>query len=276
MLNDQIRKQVEPAAPSIESRFELIESLINKGHKVVVGINPTVSDWLPSTDSTMLLDKLKGLGVSGIWLAALHLNAKQVRTMPAKDKASLGGQVIAKGLKNSRTLQQDCFDFVNSIKAYAHQIGLEVEGMFEGDINHFFKPYKDTYPKLFPTTHDFINWCHFNKKDGDPVYYSDFVSVMQGLPSGKFNVSPYMRCMSQTLDADVRKHRGFKQRYSDLLKLAWNENRMKRMLNRYWSFAVGVHYDEKTPMEWQEDSEGNLIYYFNRKFFDEEFSIVKQ
>ncbi len=272
--NDSIRKEIEPGAPSIQSRFKLIEDLKAKGHEVIVGINPTVSDWLPGADSKSLLDTIKGMGVHGVWLAALHLNSKQLRAMPTRDRAQLGEKVIVEGLKNSRDLQQSSFDFIDSIKQYAFEIGMEVEGLFEGGMSSFFDPFAKVYKKLFPTVHEFINWCHANKSDGDPVYYHEFKTVMTGFPEGKFNISPYMRCMSQTLDADFRKELGFSHTYERLLRLSWNESRMKRMLSRYWSFAEGVHYDGKGPMEWQEDQDGNLVYHFNRQFFDDQFVIV--
>ena len=39
------RKQIEPAAPSIEHRYELIEAVASKGHTVIVGFNPCVEEW---------------------------------------------------------------------------------------------------------------------------------------------------------------------------------------------------------------------------------------
>jgi hypothetical protein len=241
-----------------------------------VGINPTVSDWLPGDDSEKLLNGLIAQGVTGIWLAALHFNMKQLRVMPQRDKDLLGMAVLDKGLRNAKDLQQGCFDFIDRIKGYAQSVGLAVEGLFEGERNTFFDPFKRVYKKLFPTVHDFINWCHDNKADGAPVYYEEFKAVMTGFPGGKFNVSPYMRCMSQTLDADVRKSAGYKHTYEWMLRLAWNETRMKRMLNRYWAFAVGVHYDENKDkeMRYQEDAEGNVVYYFKRAGWDDDFEIV--
>lgn len=272
MLQDSIRKKIEPAAPSIESRFELIAQLKEKGHEVICGVNPTVSDWLPGDDSKFLIDKMKSVGVHGIWVAALHFNIKQLKRMPERDKINLGETVISKGMRNARNLQEDCFAFIDDMKNYALSVGVEVEGMFDGGKNNFFEPFKKVYKKLFPTIHDFINWCHENKKDGDAVYFHEFLKVMGGFPGGEHNLSPYLMCMSQTLVKDVH----YKMSYKKLLWLSWNELRMKRTLDRYWSFKVGVHFD-KGDMNWQVDDKGNKVYYFQREGWgdDDEFLIVK-
>lgn len=276
MLNDEIRKKVEPAAPSIPSRFELIEKLKAKGHHVLVGINPTVSDWLPGNDGKELLERLKVLGVHGIWVAALHFNSRQMKVMPERDKARIGETVINKGLKNARDLQQNCFDFIQDLKDYAISIGLQVEGMYDGERNTFFEPFFDTYKKTFPTIHEFMNWCHDNKKENDPVYYEEFAAhMLNSFPIGKHNISPYMRCMSQKLDDEIRSTDGYKQSFEYLLKLAWNDGRMKRTLERYWSFADSVNYDGET-MNYNLDKEGNRVYHFNASHFDEPFFIHNQ
>lgn len=274
MLNDDIRKQVEPGAPSIESRLKLIDKAKAAGHHVLVGINPTIEDFLPGNDSRLLLDILKAKGVHGVWLAAMHFNSRQLTVMPAKDREKIGEVIIKKGLANSRKLQQDCFDFIDGIREYALKIGLWVEGLYDGDRNEFFSPFYDAYEKTFPTIHAFINWCHDNKGENEPVYYHEFEKMM--LPHfipGKHNVSPYMRCMSQKFDDEIRDTLGYKQSFQFLLKSCWNEPRMKRTLERYWSFAISVKY-ESAEMEINLDEEGNMIYHFNKSQYDEDFFIT--
>lgn len=274
MLNDDIRKKIEPAAPSIESRFKLISDLRSRGHKVIVGINPTVSEWLPGNDGETMIYQLKALCVTGIWVAAFHLNTKQVKQMSDFEKRCLGEDVMQKGLKNARDLQQGCFDFIDEMKTIALQAGLEVEGMFDGAASNFFKPFQDTYAKLFPTIHDFINWCHEHKKDGEPVYFQEFLKVMKGLPAGEHNLSPYMMCMSQQLVKEVH----YKMSYKKLLWLCWNDHRMKRTLDRYWSFKIGVQENKtKTGIDWYRDDKGNKIYFFQRNGWEDEdeFLIVQ-
>lgn len=274
MLNDDIRRKVEPAAPDIPSRLELIDKIKTAGHEVVVGVNPTLSEFLPGKDAHNLLDILRKKGVHGIWVAAIHFNAKQLRVMPDRDRKNIGEDIINKGLKNARTLQQGCFDFIDGLKQYALSIGLSVEGMFDGDRNNFFRPFYSIYSKTFPTIYNFINWCHETKADNEAVYYHEFEKIMmQGLIAGIHNISPYMRCMSPQLEQEMRNEEGYKQTFRWLLQLCWNERRMKRTLERYWSFAISVNYDGK-DMNYNLDEEGNCIYHFSRETFEEDFFIM--
>lgn len=273
MLRDEIRARVEPAAPSIQSRLDLIDQIKAAGHEVVVGVNPTLSDFLPDKDGFQLLDILKSKGVYGIWVAALHLNTKQMKIMPDRDKQRLGEAIIDKGLRNARSLQQSCYNFIDELKNYSLSLGMPVEGLFDGDKNDFFRPFYSIYNKAFPSINNFINWCHETKAENEQVYYHEFEKVMMpGFLKGAFNISPYMRCMSQKLDDDVRSSIGYKQTFQWLLRLCWNEPRMKRTLERFWTFAVSVNYDGKT-MNYNYDDDGNYIYHFNKQTFSEEFFI---
>lgn len=274
MLNDEIRKTIEPAAPSIPSRLELIDKLRAKGHPVVVGVNPTFSEWLPGNDSIELVNVLAAKGVHGIWVNPLHFNTRQVQRMPDKDKARIGETAISKGLKNARVLQKDCLEFITNMTNYALSKGLCVEGLFACHENHFFQPYYNVYgDKTFPTTYNFINWCYKNKKDNEQVFYSEFEALMmKGLPAGKHNISPYMRCMSAKLDDEIRKTDGYKQTFQYLLDLCWNDHRMKRMMDRFWTFAYSVN-DKAGEVEYNRDTEGNLIFHFNRVEYEDEFFI---
>lgn len=273
MLNDAIRKRVEPGAPSIESRLQLIDKLRARGHEVLTGICPTVPEFLPGNDSRQLLDILKAKGVHGIWMAPLHFNAKQMRVMPQPARERLGESLINRGLKSSKLLDDPYFEFMDGMKEYAASVGLEVEGMMDGSKNHLFRPFYSIYKKTFPCIYTFINWCHETKDDDEPVYYHEFEKFMSpGYLQGAFNISPYMRCMSKPLDEEIRAAEGYKQTFNWLLRLCWNDERMKRNLNRYWTFAVSVKYDGK-EMEYNYDEQGNKYYHFNRGMYREEFYI---
>lgn len=273
MLNDDIRKKIEPGAPSIESRFQLIDKLKAHGHEVLVGVSPTEEMFLPGKDRFQLLDILKAKGVHGIWIAQLHLNAKQLRIMPDQARERLGESLIEKGIKNAKKIEPSQFEFMDSIKKYALSIGIEVEGLYEGGPNHLFRPFYSLYKKGFPSINNFINWCHETKADNEPVYFEEFEKLMSpGFIKGAFNISPYMRCMSKDLDEDLRASEGYKQTFNWLLKLCWNEPRMRRAPTRFWTFAVSVNYDGK-KMDYNYDQQGNKYYHFNRHMFSDEFYI---
>lgn len=274
MLNDDIRKKVEPAAPSIESRLELIDKVRAKGHEVIVGLNPTVQEWLPGTDAFDLIDLFAKKGVHGIWLAAMHLNNRQLQIMPDRDKDRIGESLIKLALKDARGIGADTFEFMDTLKKYSLSKGVEVEGLFDGGKSDFFRPFYSIYPKTFPSIYNFINWCHDTKQNDEPIYYWEFEKLMlEGLIGGAHNVSPYMRCMSKKFDDEVRSSIGYKQSFKWLLNQCWNDARMKRTINRYWHFTVGVT-TNGDDVDYYRDQNEDLIYFFNKETYKNEYFIV--
>jgi DNA repair photolyase len=69
---DTFRKQLEPGAPDMDSRFRLMETLRAKGHSVVLGLNPVVEEWLP--DPEQVIERAKNSGAQGAWVETLHFN----------------------------------------------------------------------------------------------------------------------------------------------------------------------------------------------------------
>ena len=46
--NDELRQKYEPNAPTIDERYELIDYVIKKGHKVLLSINPFNPEFAPN------------------------------------------------------------------------------------------------------------------------------------------------------------------------------------------------------------------------------------
>ncbi|WP_111599568.1 radical SAM family protein [Chitinophaga skermanii] len=275
MLDDDIRKRYEPAAPSIQSRLELIDNLKSLGHDVIVGINPTSPTFLPNNDAYLLIDILRNKGVHGIWMAPLHFNTKQLAVMPLRDKSMLGNDLIQEGVKSSRIIQPHVEQFMLNICKYALDKGLAVEGINHVGGNNFFDAFYNKYDKCFPNIYQFLNWCIQNKANNEPVYYQEFEDLLLPLlPKGDFNISPYMRCMNRDVDNEIRSEEGYKQSFKRLLQLSWNDRRMKRSLHEsLFQYAVGIELHEDSA-NFSLDAQGNLIQYFNNDMFSENYFLT--
>jgi DNA repair photolyase len=153
--DDETRKAIEPSAPPLEHRYELLEALISKGHTVIVGCNPCEPDWL--LDPIPFFDNLKEIGVFGTWMENLHINTKQKQVMPERDRKRLGEDLISDCLKKKHS---DPYrkEFVEMCREYSRSIGLENYSIANGRYSNFFDAYK-MYPKLFPVVQQFINRC---------------------------------------------------------------------------------------------------------------------
>jgi len=171
-LSEEIAKKVEPGAPTIAERLRMVEKIIAKGHQVCVGINPCVPDWLPNPKE--LTDRLKDIGVWGADTQSIHLSSTQLKNMPARGQAALGEKVLHQALYRHK--HPELRQHYLATRQAATQSGLELCSNGQGNASDYFQPYKDLYPVRFPLYQDFVNFCHANKKEGDAIYYEEFLS----------------------------------------------------------------------------------------------------
>ncbi|NJK46000.1 MAG: hypothetical protein HC933_18600 [Pleurocapsa sp. SU_196_0] len=98
--DDAARRIVEPGAPTIQSRLELISQLRERGHRVVVGINPLEPEWMP--DPASILNECASRGAEGAWIESLHLNPKQRDQMTPRERTAIGEAIIIRALRHTR------------------------------------------------------------------------------------------------------------------------------------------------------------------------------
>ena len=162
MLDDEVRRRVEPHAPSIGSRLELVEQLIEAGHVVTVGVNPLTLDWLPNFGD--LLDKLKELGVWGVWIQVPYFSKSFKHNISENARARLGPDFIkACGERGSKA------DLAHAQAAmnYAKAIGLEVFSTEYEEPTRFFEPWHEVYERPMPYWHQLINEIDPDLDDAD-------------------------------------------------------------------------------------------------------------
>ncbi|CCQ54032.1 MAG: radical SAM protein [Crocosphaera sp.] len=152
--NEETRKKVEKHASSIDDRFHLILKLKEQGHRVVVGVNPLVPEWI--VNPGFFLNQLKVSGVEGIWIERLHLAAHQQRKNLSKRAIkALGEDVFDRAKKKSITdKERDVFDLFIGLCETLEIPYYSVGQPYRSD---FFKPYREIYPKSWPTTQEFLN-----------------------------------------------------------------------------------------------------------------------
>lgn len=223
-MNESLREQIEPGAGSIQWRLDLIPKLIEKGHKVSVGVNPIVSEWLSYPDADTLLDQLAARGCSGVWTATLHFDNKQIARMKSADRALLGESVIERARRKSMDQPTDAL--------YQHVVeGIKARGMshYEGPITgktDYFQPMFDLYPKRFPVIQEFINWC-YDTDPQHPLSYQDFCAALGGqFPEGVWKTREYTRSISMAIGDSLPEYLTFEQ----LLRVFWTEYKLNRSL----------------------------------------------
>lgn len=152
MLDDVVRRRVEPHAPSIGSRLELVEQLVAAGHVVTVGVNPLTAEWLPRYEP--LMDRLKTAGAWGVWVQVPYFSKVFKGNLDAKARARLGEEFIRQA--GEKGCAGDRFH-AEAAMAYAKGIGLEVFSTSYEAPTRFFDPWHLVYKRPMPYWHQLIN-----------------------------------------------------------------------------------------------------------------------
>jgi hypothetical protein len=162
--DDEIRKKIEPAAPSIQSRLELIQELKRRGHAVIAGINPLTKDWCNEKDFDLLTDWLKNNGVKDIWTEALHFNSMQIASMTDRERSNYSPQLLAESKSNKITsLTNHLLDSIDRAK----EKGFKVFSIGAGSLDPVFQETHELLGhSLFKTVSDFV-FEMTNELEGD-------------------------------------------------------------------------------------------------------------
>lgn len=248
------RKQIEPAAPPLEHRYELIEAVVSKGHTVIVGFNPCVEEWV--LDPQLFLEKLKSLGVYAVWMEPIHINSKQKAAMPIRDREALGDKL----LKECLSRKGADLSFFLKCREIAQDIGLEVMSVGQGITSNAFKPYYDLYEAAFPTTQELVNHCYLENIEF--LTYRNYVDFFTPLlpefahPASYHYIDSQVRmCPEKALGFKAPKNPSYDLVLKSVLR---NDIHHCHPVNNH-AFAYAVDNDEK---RWLDD-DGCPILCFN-------------
>lgn len=220
---DETRQKVEPYAPTIESRLRLVERLRELGHRVLVGVNPLVKEWIP--DPETFFCALKRYGVEGIWIEFVHLAAHRQRAnLSSRRKEALGEELLQRA-KNKKVSDEDN-DFRWEIKHICDNLDIPLYSVGQPFYSRFFNPFHETYEgKTLLTTQDFLNHCiderieEFGKEEWLNFLSSQMPSVTsKTISSFLYSILRYNRRDCATVIAEL----GRPDNYRDLLETIWD------------------------------------------------------
>ena len=183
MLDDAVRARIEPRAPSIDSRFDLIAQLVEAGHCVTVGVNPLTMKWVP--DYEPLMDRIKAAGAWGVWVQVPYFSKSFKNQIRPDQRAAMGEDFMAACGEYGNKLD---IENAKQAMAYAASIGLEVYSTSYDQPTRFFNPYKDMYGTVMPYRHQLLNVASelFNEDNEDYliISLSNAMRVFHQLPPG--------------------------------------------------------------------------------------------
>lgn len=268
-LDDAIRARIEPGAPRIEERFELIEKLVGNGHRVVLGCNPYVQEWLP--DPEPLFARAFELGAEGVWIDPIHMNRDQRAELSEREARNLGKNVLE--IAGQRRPDDLAAADITNARSLARDVGLEVYSIGESERTDFWRPFQETYEHLFPTTQTLVNACWDHLPDRSLVNFSTFCSFMlPWLPESLPNKDTYIRgkakggrLMKQLVDENALFPN---MTWTDVLRLIWNKPEISFCPARLQCFGFACRAEsDGTFSPWCDESRddgGDRIMIFDR------------
>jgi len=193
--NEQDRKRIEPNTISIEKRLKIIEKLVALGHKVNVGINPFVPEWVKNKKE--FVKRIKNAGVYGITVEGLHFSHEQNKNFTEAQRKNLTKGVI------DRALNKQCSDFeFEEYKKLCDIIlkdNIELWSFWNYHSSKLWDPYYDRY-QCFPIVTNFINYVIEKKQNYDVVTFMEFIeNIGCELPEFQYKIDSYIVSVARNL-----------------------------------------------------------------------------
>jgi DNA repair photolyase len=265
-LSDEVRQRLEPRAPSISSRLELIEQLIEAGHVVTVGVNPCSLEWLPEYEP--LLDRLKELGVWGVWIQVPYFGKSFRGNLSRNARERLGENFI-----------RDCGEYgskldiahARSAMEYAIGIGLEVFSTEYESPTGFFDPWHEVYDRVMPYWHELINAVDSEMENGVP-----YAVITREMAQEAMSPLPNLDWSNPLLHKRARQYRKIvqplpggklpKQDADGFWRIMWNDDIFSKSIGplsfRRMAYASVIENGIITPLL---DENGEKLVVYRRK-----------
>lgn len=277
-FDDALRARIEPGAPPIPERLDLIDRLIAEGHYVVVGVNPAVPEWLP--DPEPLMRDLADRGVWGVWVERMHLSHKQLSFMGSPSKRAIGESVIdrAMALRSNVTDMEQVFLLQCGQAAVGY--GMEWFTYTHPHATDFFEPWKVCYRKTMPVVQDAINYCYDEGYDESRlISFEEYVAMLEGASGdfprgdpdsnmGKLHIGDYMRVCSFMTVEKYGKSWTDKMTYRQMMYMAWKHPSTKLSPACSANFAMATIVNDDGDDEILTDTQGKPYYVFSPRGID--------
>jgi hypothetical protein len=268
-LDEDVRRRVEPRAPSIGSRLDLVDQLIAAGHAVTVGVNPLCLEWLP--DYEPLLDRLKAAGVWGIWAQAPYFSKSFKGNLRPDQVAALRPEFISQCGEGGSKI-----DIAHALQAmeYARSIGLETFSIGEDRPTRFFDPWHVLYKRVMPYWRQVINAADaILQEDGPDIDGKDYLiltlesalAALETLPPGiDWGKYAHRKCSREFRRAMACPGGPLPKLDADRFwRLVWNDDFFSRSMGparlRPFAFAADIRDSVITPL--LDDSGNKLVVY---------------
>lgn len=266
--DDVKRAKVEPKAPSIEYRLELIQMLLEAGHSVQVGMNPIHSDWLP--DPEPLLDRLLEIGVDGVAIYPLYFDQTFRDNLTPKAIHQMGEELVE---SVGASIKPDQLAYLQQTIQYAEGIGLPVMSDYNHGYSAYWDPWEELYDNVMPHWQQVINPVDLSLEEGDEegivvLTKQDALGMLSPLPEMDWSRLLLARRANhfRTLFPPMENGKLPKVDAETMMDVIWNDEKFGRRLGLVgkdrFSFASVYDGDNIIPIV---DENNDRIVVYRRK-----------
>lgn len=250
MLDDDLAKKVEPAAPSPTERLALARYFVERGYVVIAAINPCNKRWLPPDQFTELLGKFREVGVRHTVIEVLDMSTMRMRKLSEGRKIRL--------VNATETIGKEDLQYVRERTAEMIQSGFRVAKKGQPFHSDFYIDVEAALGRCMPSLQVFVNECF--ARDAHELHFPEFIDF----------ISRYI-----DVDVPVRGNalRGYLLRtgfetwkdnqrvdtYRDLFRVSWNDARSHASVQNHSLLTRAM--DGALPAT---DSTGDAILLFNK------------
>lgn len=238
--DNEIIRKIEPSAPLITERIELVKKLKSLGHEVAIGINPYMPNYC---DAEKIIQQTRDY-TDKYWINNLHLSSIQKNRISQDVKQKLIDEIkYTKENDSLQDLYKTCIDYA-----------ITPSGVYSYSFTNFYEIF-DVYENKLPTSWDYVKHVIKTKKENTELYFEDFYDFM---------IKRIPKAM-QTLDSGykvsvIRDYKELQSYYSikDILLLHWNN----------WNISEGTILKTKSIFPKKDfDINNNCIYLYGHKPF---------
>lgn len=251
MLNDDTAKRIEKNAPLPAERLEMARHFIERGYVVIAAINPCSKTWLPREDFVALCEKFKQIGIRHVVIEVLSMSPTRLRKINEARKVRMAPASATIG-KDDKQYVRECTEYL-----IAQGFLVEKKGMpFRSD---FYTDIEASLGKVMPSMQPFINEC-FDRNAETATFgsFADYAS--RYLPLDVEMKSNALRGYLIRADFNAWKDNKTVPTFRDLLRIIWNDRRLKTSIQRHTLFSPLMDGDQFVA-----DSSGNKILLFNQE-----------
>jgi len=265
-VNDELCKKLEPNAPNSTQRFELVKTLSEEGFVTMIGLNPLCKEWLPESDISEFIDKVKYSKASAVACLPLYFSKNMRKRLEHLERHELYTDYVSQISK----LDYDAFsndDYTYFVSKKLQKNNITVFSTNQPYFSGISKVYEKGLGKIFPVQQTFMDEL-FSKYDECLIFFDDYYDILVPDEDKELWERPFPSLSSMFL---IRKNfslwRGNpaiqkKNTLKEILRIYWNNSKLNLSIQN--NLCIGIAQNDDGTDYYVN---GDIVLFFDKHLF---------